>query len=553
MSLFAAYEPPGPEIILRPYQEECLEVLEARLGEKKNVLLEMATGGGKTIVFSFLIKRILERDPDARIAVSAHRQELVTQAKEKLFKVWPESYGLIGTACASLERVETDYSVVIGSVQTLARRSFPRPVDLLIIDEVHRVPRLSSGKTSQYRELIGGVRDRNPDARVLGVTATPYRLDRGRIYGREGDLFDRVDYRVGLDDLMKQGYLVRIRAKETARVEELSEVGRGADGDYKTDHLSRVMTRGVHLSSAVTALRDYGEGRRNALAFAVTIEHAELMARAFRGEGVRASAVHSGMDDRDRRRVLADFEAGRVQVLVNVGVLTEGWDSPRVDLILMTRPTLSPGLFVQMVGRGTRLSPETGKENLLILDLVGNFRRHGVPWDPKIGEKDGRKKADGDLQLCPRCLSLIEKELRICPECGHVLAPSGKPAELAELEAAPLREILLDEKASVRVLVVNWKTSAHLTRRGMMMLKVDVRVTGAPGHPPVRDEWIAHYLDIEGTSSEYGGRRAALFWYKYGSLPAPRTVGEALSRSGELNMGGLAKLSRKKGWVQVEW
>jgi DNA repair protein RadD len=539
----------APEIILRPYQEECLQVIKTKLREKPNVLLEMATGGGKTIIFSSLVKDLLEDDPNYRIAISAHRQELVTQAKDKLHRVWPESYGIIGVACASIEKVETNFPVVIGSVQTLARRTFPRSIDLLIIDEVHRVPAFKEKKISQYQSLIEKIRSQNPKASILGVTATPYRLDKGYIYGHEDDFFDCVDYRIGLDDLIADNWLVPIRAKETGYIEEINFVERGINGDYKQDALSKLLTKEVHIQSAVSAYLKYGEGRKNALAFAVTIEHAELMTDAFNVAGVKSAVIHSELHDLERSRVLRDFEDGKIEVLVNVGILTEGWDSPRVDLILLTRPTLSPGLFVQMIGRGTRLFQ--GKKNLLVLDLVGNFMRHDVPWNPRVVDKSN-KKDKGDLKTCPCCQLMMEKNARYCPECEYEFPIIfSRPKELQDSEERPLYELSFEELTRINVLVDSWFLSGYFTKKNRYMLKLDIRVTSLPGEVQIKNAWISHYLDIEGTSSSYGQKKAQIFWYKYGKIPAPRTVEEALKRKLELNIGGKVKLTKDNGFLKV--
>ena len=193
-----------------------------------------------------------------------------------------------------------------------------------------------------------------------------------------------------------------LRAKEAENIDGDLESVRTDKGEYNTADLARLMEKDVHVGSAVNAYRRYGEGRKHVVVFAVTISHAEKLAGAFTAAGFPSGCVHSEMPQADRRRVLADFESGLLEVVCNVGVLTEGWDCTAVDCMLMCRPTLSPALYVQMIGRGLR--PHPGKKDCLVLDMSGNCRRHGDPDDPHIplpaGTQGKREKNEPRMKTC---------------------------------------------------------------------------------------------------------------------------------------------------------
>jgi len=367
---------------LRPYQTDALATVMADLEQEAAVLLQAPTGSGKTIIFAEVIRRWLGLNPGGRVTVVAHRQELITQARDKIVKVWPEGAESIGLACASLGAVDIQPPVVIGSIQTLARRSLLESEhQLLIIDEAHHIPGDNSG--GQYRGLVKDLMAKTPGLRILGVTATPFRLGHGYIYGqdaKDGNIFPKLNFKIELADLMADGYLAPFRAREgLAMAEDLKRI-KITRGEYDQRQLNDLLLRRVHIESAVEAYEKFGEKRNKVLVFAVSIEHAKKLAEAFNIAGHRAASVHSQMSGREE--ILVDFEAGDLKILINIGVLTEGWDSPAVNLVLLCRPTKSAALFVQMIGRGSR--PYPGKTNFLVLDLAENFKTHGDPAEPRV-------------------------------------------------------------------------------------------------------------------------------------------------------------------------
>jgi DNA repair protein RadD len=489
----------------------------------------------------------LDKYPQKRIAVIAHRQELITQARDKLLNVWPEATRHIGLACAGVGQVDVNKPVVIGSVQTLDRRELS-PFDFLIVDECHHIPPLEDG--SQYHNIIKWNWDKKPALRVLGVTATPFRLGHGYIYGSnckpgKKNLFPRLDYSISMKTLVDQGYLVRWRAKRTVDIQqELKDVSK-ARGDYDIRALSSLMSKDIHIQSAVNAYEEYGEERQKVVVFAVTIEHAKLLEAAFKARGYSAVAVHSQLSSEIRRIYLNDFEKKNTQFLINVGILTEGWDSPIVDEIIMCRPTMSPGLFVQMVGRGMRVFPD--KNNLLVLDLADNFERHGDPANPRVVVG---KEATGEpiLKCCPECFEMAYAAQKFCINCGYQFYSNN----IAERESKVVKPVLIEvgnKNISSEQQVLDWGVYEHLSIKGNRLLCLWLKI-GGYRYP------IKSYLDIAGSCGfDYPLSKARRLWRLLnGNInEPPRSIYEALVRKTELRIPQIVHLFKDKNdFVKVK-
>lgn len=524
-------------LILRPYQIQALATIMADLEKEAAVLLQAPTGSGKTIIFSEVIRRWLTLHPEGRVTVVAHRQELITQARDKMVKVWPEGAERIGLACASLGAVDVRPQVVIGSVQTLARRRLiESDHQLLIIDEAHHVPGDHSG--GQYHGLIGDLLKNNPGLKVLGVTATPFRLGHGYIYGpgaKDGNVFPRLNFKIDLAELMAEGYLAPFRAREgLAMAEDLNRI-KIIRGEYDQRQLNDLLLRRVHIESAVTAYEKYGEGRNKALIFAVSIEHAKRLAEVFNQAGHRAAAVHSQMSGRSE--ILDNFEAGGLKVLINIGVLTEGWDSPAVDLILLCRPTKSAALFVQMIGRGSR--PHPGKKDFLVLDLAENFKTHGDPAEPRVVIPSG---GDGTApyKACPNCRALLAAASLNCPDCGHkwevVLVDIKQIPDLAKIK-------LFQKPFADRIL--GWSGDIRLSPSGRKMLVLTCRCEQAGE--------IERWLDLEGNASGFEQSLARALWSNLsGKRKPPDTLDKAMKRLEELHIPETVTVVNRSGFLSIK-
>lgn len=340
---------------LRPYQQEAREAVERDWdGDFLRTLLVLPTGCGKTIVFCKIIEDMVRMG--CRCLILAHRGELLDQAADKLVKA-------VGLGCAVEKAGETCldswYRVVVGSVQSLMRErrlaQFPEDYfDVIVVDEAHHV--LSDG----YQRVLahfGG-------ARVLGVTATPDRGDMRSL----GQYFEHLAYEYTLPRAIKEGYLCPIRAVTIPLRLDLTGVGVQA-GDFKNSDIDTALD--PYLQQIAREMRSYCENRRTVV-FLPLVRTSQKFRDILNAQGFRAAEVNGG--SHDRAGVLRDFDAGKYNVLCNSMLLTEGWDCPGVDCVVVLRPTKIRSLYSQMVGRGTRLA--SGKEDLLLLDFLWHTERH---------------------------------------------------------------------------------------------------------------------------------------------------------------------------------
>jgi len=372
---------------LRPYQSEASDAIFKEWQENDATLVVMPTGGGKTILFADVIRRVFPR----RALVIAHREELIFQARDKIQRVtglsadvemgeYRAEGGLFGSARVVVSTIQTQCSGGDGGGRMA--KFDPSQFGLLIIDEAHHAT------SPSYRRVIDYYRT-NPALKVLGVTATPDRADEEAL----GQVFQPVAFDYEVLDAIHDGWLVPIE-QQMVHVEGLdySDV-RTTAGDLNGGDLAAVMEAERNLqpmaSASLTII-----GRRRALVFTSSVKAAEMTAEIFNRHRPDMAAWVCGKTEREeRRRVLADFAAGKVQVVCNCGVLTEGFDDPGVEVVIMGRPTKSRSLYSQMVGRSTRPlpgvvdGPETpearkaaiagsAKPSCLVVDFVGNAGRH---------------------------------------------------------------------------------------------------------------------------------------------------------------------------------
>ncbi|MCY0886418.1 MAG: DEAD/DEAH box helicase [Firmicutes bacterium] len=351
-------------LALRPYQVAALAALDRdRAAGYRRLLLQAATGAGKTILFSHLIAR--ERVPTLFLA---HREELLDQMMAKLRMVWPEApVGLVQGDRGQ----DWDAPIVAASVDTLARRldrADPARFRLAIVDESHR------SVAASYRQVLqawGFWPETPPDKFLLGVTATPIRTDGVGL----GAIYERLSFQIGLLDLIRAGYLADLRARRITTGISLARVRTGRDGDFDEAELALAVDTPERNRLVAAAYARYGEGRK-ALGFAVTVEHARHLAAAFQAAGIAADWVAGSLPARERARRLQAFRDGRTQVLWNAQLLVEGYDEPSIRCIILARPTKSPIFYAQAIGRGTRLAP--GKTDCLVLDVADVALHHDL-------------------------------------------------------------------------------------------------------------------------------------------------------------------------------
>lgn len=404
-------------IKLRYYQENAIEGIRSSFkAGNRRVLLVLPTGGGKTVCFSYIAAGTARNNK--RVLIIAHRRELLKQISSSLKMVGVRhavmTGGYIGIPTAP---------VVVASVFTLAKRleRFPPP-DLIVGDEAHHfTPDSTWGK----------VVEAFPKAKVLGVTATPERLDGKGL----GLLFDDMVLGPSVAELTEQGFLSPADVYAPSRP-DLSEV-RTRAGDYVTSQLENEMDKPSITGSAVEHYRRLADGKR-AIAFCVSVKHAKDVAEEFRRAGYISHHIDGGMDERERDGVLRRFEEGSIQILTSCDLVSEGFDLPAVEVAIMLRPTKSLSLYLQQAGRAIRISP--GKTKTVILDHAGNTAIHGFideHRDWRLTDGVVREKREGEIPVavrtCPKCYA-VHRPAQVCPKCGHIYKVAGRKVEQREGE-----------------------------------------------------------------------------------------------------------------------
>ncbi len=416
-------------IQLRPYQ--LAAVTEARAAikaGKRRLILRAPCGAGKTIVSAAIIQSAVERG--SHVLFLAHRKELIDQVSAKL-----DQFGVDhGIIMASHWRRRPNALVQVASVQTLNRREIPQ-ADLIIIDEAH----LSLAKS--YLDIIAG-RSR---AVVLGLTATPIRADGKPLSAIYHDIVPVSD----VAQLIRMGFLVRPRHYAPERP-DLTAIGmRG--GDYDESELAMAVDRPDLIGNIIGHWKQLAAGRTTAV-FAVKISHSLHIVEQFKAAGIRAEHVDGTTPKHEREQILKRFANGETTVCSNVGVMTEGYDNPRISAVILARPTMSLALYLQMSGRGLRI--DEGKLDCIILDHSGCAHAHGFIDEEREWALESRKKKrndqkrDAPIRTCDQCYAAYPAASKACPECGF--APERKTSEITEDASHGLVEITDEMRARLR-------------------------------------------------------------------------------------------------------
>lgn len=507
---------------LRDYQRAAVEsVFHYWRAGGGSPLIEMATGTGKSIVVAEIMRTLLEHWPDMRIINLVHVQELVAQNWQQLLRIWPEAPA--GVYSAGLNRRDVHSRVLFASIQSVYKKAeIIGPRDVILIDEAHLVPHEAAG---MYRTFISGLQRLRPDLRLAGLTATPYRLSSGRIDKGVGALFSDIVYTYGIAEGIKDGYLspLTCRAAET-EIDVKNVAKRG--GEFVAGALEAAAMQGDLVRDAAAEIVKRGLERRSWLCFCTGVKHARATRDALRDLGVSAECVTGDTPKPERARILEAFKRGEIRALTNAQVLTTGFDAPGVDLVAFLRPTLSTGLYVQMVGRGTRKAD--GKANCLILDFAGNVRRHG-PVDAIEGVEKSKKGSEEfkvkeetvRARECDSCGELNPLNVRNCRACGYEMIKPKTPEHETKPDSEAViltSELRKQPKRGERV--ASWAAYVH-TKTGS---KPTMRVEYRAGLMMFR-EWICF---------EHSGpprMKAQQWWIQHGGdRPIPDTTCEALER-----------------------
>ena len=420
---------------LRDYQTDAVQNIRlSYLEGRRSPLLVLPTGGGKTVVFSYIAATTAARGKRALILV--HRVELLRQTSAALDKSGVR-HGLINPKYTP----DPLAPVQVASVQTLIKRlhKFQVP-DLIVVDEAHHAT------AGTWKKIL----DHYPTARVLGVTATPCRGDGTGLGKDAGGVFDDLVIGPQVPELIAKGFLVRPIVYAPATKLDLTGL-RTTRGDYDKEELAKLMDKPTITGDAVAHYRRICPGYP-AVVFCVSIAHAEHVASEFRAAGYRAYSVDGGMEDDQRKRILNGLGNGSVDVVTSCDLISEGTDIPAIGCAILLRPTQSLGLYLQQVGRALRVVE--GKEHAIILDHVGNVLTHGMPeeereWTLEGEQRRKRSKKDEEkpvrVNQCEKCYA-VHAPAPACPICGHVYIPKTTTPKQVDGE---LRQVTADAAASM--------------------------------------------------------------------------------------------------------
>ncbi len=506
---------------LYPEQDKAVTlILDYLYGFTGNPVLEAPTGSGKSVIQAGLVDKVLRTWPNKTVLCLAHVAELLEQNEDAMIKLGISAEYDVGVYSASLNRRDIG-QVTIASIQSVYKKAeLLGHIDLIVVDEAHLINNKGDG---MYRHLLSELGFVNPAIRVVGLTATPYRLSGGLL--TDGDLFDHcIESRLfdmDMETLISRGKLAPLTTEPVSRTystEELTKRG----GEYTNASLSEM----IRSSGDVTAVAcgetlRLTEDRNKVLIFATNLDHAASIADCL---GHRARVVSGDTPKRERAELVEDYKAGEFKYLINVGVFTTGFNVTDVDCIALMRPTFSPGLYLQMLGRGMRVAPN--KADCLVLDFANNIETHGPVTQVKPPKRRGpAREGDAPLKTClnPECFALNYAQARECEECGTPF-PVNETVSI-EREASTIdimgRDLIVEHEITEHVI------GTHIKKGSPPMLKIDYW----SGYFPVATQYLCIYHE------GYAGQKASEWFMRWTGFPVPReleTARDVLASAEEL-------------------
>lgn len=515
---------------LRWYQREAVGAVLAywQRGGGGSPVVEVPTGGGKSAILGEL-SRVLVEQYGARVVIATHRAELIRQDAGACRAVWTAAP--VGIYSAGVGERRTGDAIIVCGVQSVWRKpGILGPRDVLIVDEAHLV---SPTASTMYRRLIDGLRERSPDMRLVGLTATPYRLGQGMITEGDERIFDTICYRVPVRRLVDEGYLAPLVSGGASAAIDVSNARTHA-GEWVLADLELAADIEAVTSAVVDdVVRELSAGRTSALLFGTSVKHAAGLRNALQMAGVGCELITGETDKTQRARTLEAFRTRRLQAIASCDVLTTGFDAPCVDVIALVRPTQSAGLYVQMVGRGMRTA--TGKRDCVVLDYGGNIARHGPVDDVKVKP---RTKRDGDgkapVKMCPSCCAEVPASSSVCLHCDHEFPPPEKKANTRASKLSPLSSTTPAKAERKRIEVGDVRFAKHVKRDNPdapPTLRVEYwerePADAGPMWMPKRvaQEWVC----VEHPEGSWPRMQAQRWWRDNGMAVMPYTVDNALA------------------------
>ena len=475
--------------MLRDYQQRAIDDLYTWMGSSEgHPCVVMPTGSGKSHVVAALCKDALQSWPETRILMLTHVKELIEQNAEKMRLHWPNAP--MGIYSASIGKRQLGEPITFAGIQSVRNKSDQIGfVDLVIIDECHLVSHKDEGG---YRTFISELTKINPHLRVIGLTATPYRLGHGLITDAPA-IFSSLLEPVSIEELIYKGHLATLRSKHTTARLDVSGVHKRG-GDYIESELQAAVDTEVQNHAVVEEVIAKAGDRKAWLFFCAGVKHAHNIAATLNLKGISAQCVTGETPKKEREQLIRDFKAGKIRALTNANVLTTGFDYPDIDLIAMLRPTMSASLYVQMAGRGMR--PKSHAADCLVLDFAGVVETHGPITAVQPPKKAGQGDGIAPVKVCEACDEMVPISARECPACGNPFpAPVIKQLQLRNDDIMGLDGKKLD--------VSDWNWRRHVSRTsGKEMLAVTYY--GALSDPSVTEYFTIMH---EGYSGEKARRQ----------------------------------------------
>lgn len=521
---------------LRDYQNEAIEkTFDWFRQGGGNPLIVAPTGAGKSVILSELIRRAVTDWPGTRIICATHVKELIAQNCAALTRLWPQAP--TGIYSAGLNRRQTGRPITFAGIQSVAKRYAEFGfIDLLIVDEAHLIPRNSA---TQYQRFIEGLKETNPDLKVIGLTATPFRLDSGRLDQGKGAIFNGIAYDIPIQMLVERGYLAPLISKQPGFVMDTTGI-RTRGGDFVEAEMNARFNTMEATKAAVEEIVRLGHDRKSWLLFCISVDHATSVCDELQRKGIEAATVTGDTSPSDRAFTLKEFKEGRLRAITNVNVLTTGFDAPATDLLAFLRPTQSLGLYMQMAGRAMRIAE--GKENGLVLDYAGNVVRHG-PVDGVNASTAGAKgqgRGDGEGEapgkVCPECKEIQWTGARECRDCGYEFPEPEPKIEKRASTAAIMNMTAEDDWRPVSDMGLN----IHIKAGSPQSLRVDYLIEGK-----VVSEWVC----LEHTG--FPRQKAVQWWHHNAGTTPPSTVAEAMIRAKEVRVPAEVVLKREGKYSRI--
>jgi DNA repair protein RadD len=489
---------------LRPYQERALDELWNWFARHDggNPIVEAAVGAGKSLMIAALAQRADAEFPGTRILVLVHQKELLEQNVEKILTIWPQAD--VGIYSAGAGRKDLGRQITYATIGSIWKDAYKLGrIDIVLADECHLINPKEEG---MWRSFLSDLARCNPSTRCIGWTGTPFRGNGVWLTAGETPLFTNISTRVTMRELLELGFLSPLVPATTVTKIDAADVRTSGD-DYVVSELAKVTDTEELVEATCDEIVQLAADRKRWLVFAVTIAHAEHVRDALRMRGINAEMVSAKTPRGERAQLIADFRAGRIRCLVNVAVLTTGFDVPAVDFIALLRATKSPVLYVQIAGRGMRIA--NGKTDCLWADFTDTTINMG-PVDAVKGRvPSGVRKGEAPTKLCPECGSQNPASATECLDCGYLFP---EPERIKHGTRASAAAVLSSQQESMFATVPVSEVRYRLHRKEGS--PDSLRVEYYDGVLRQASEWVC--LSHIG----YARRKAEVWWQSRSTIDA---------------------------------